>query len=61
MRRQVYGSQLMTEQERAAHQARMRNAPSKQDRELIRLEHHQQMQIRAKEQGFSLPPNSTSS
>lgn len=51
----VYGSQLMTEQERAEYQARMRAATTEQEREQIRLEHHAQMQERAKQQGVTLP------
>ncbi len=52
---QVYGSQLMTQQERAEYSARMRNAKTVEEREQIRQEHHQQMQARAKERGVTLP------
>lgn len=58
---QVYGSQLMTRQERIEYQARLRNATSAQEREQIRLEHHQAMQERAKAQGMSLPDQPFSS
>jgi hypothetical protein len=51
----IYGSQLMTQQERAEYQARMRAATTEQEREQIRLEHHAQMQERAKQQGVTLP------
>jgi len=51
----VYGSQLMTDQERQAHRSRMRNAESPEELERIRAEHHGQMQMRAKEQGVTLP------
>jgi len=51
----VYGSQLMTQQERMEYRQRMRNASSAEERERIRKEHHEQMKIRAKEQGVTLP------
>ena len=51
----VYGSQLMTEQERLEQRQRMRNATSPEEREQIRLEHHQRMQERARQQGVTLP------
>lgn len=52
---QVYGSQLMTTQERAEHRERMQAATSEEERNRIRQEHHERMQIRAKERGVSLP------
>jgi hypothetical protein len=52
---QIYGSELMTMQERSEYQARMRAAKTEQEREAIRLEHHKQMQARAKAQGKTLP------
>lgn len=52
---QVYGWQLMTPAERAAFQQQMRNAKSDQEREALRLQHHEQMKKRAAEQGVSLP------
>lgn len=52
---QVYGSQLMTQQERNEYSARMRAAKTEQERERIRAEHHKQMQVRAKERGVTLP------
>jgi predicted lipoprotein len=51
----IYGSELMTQQERAEYQNRMRAAKTEQEREAIRLEHHQKMQERAKAQGKTLP------
>jgi hypothetical protein len=51
----IYGSQLMTEQERAEYRSRMRTATSEQEREQIRLQHHAQMQKRAAELGIELP------
>ena len=52
---QVYGSQLMTVQERTEYQARMRTAKTVEAREQIRAEHHKAMQVRAKEKGITLP------
>jgi len=53
--KQVYGSQLMTEQERAEHRTKMRSAKSTAEREQIRKEHHERMKERAKTQGLTLP------
>ncbi len=52
---QIYGSQLMTQQERTEYRAKMRGATTAAEREQIRSEHHQQMQERAKERGVTLP------
>ncbi|WP_321494755.1 hypothetical protein [uncultured Desulfobacter sp.] len=52
---QIYGSQLMTQQERAEYHAKMRAVKTVQEREQIRNEHHEQMQERAKERGLTLP------
>ncbi len=52
---QVYGSQLMTQQERTEYGAKMRSAKTAQEREKIRKEHHEQMKERAKERGVTLP------
>ena len=51
----IYGSQLMTPQERGEFRAKMRAAKTPEEREQIRKEHHQRMQERAKERGASLP------
>jgi Flp pilus assembly protein TadD len=51
----VYGSQLMTQQERNEHRNKMRAAKTEQERERIRAEHHEQMKVRAKERGVTLP------
>lgn len=51
----VYGSEMMTRQERAEYHDRMRALKTEQEREAFRLEHHQKMQERAKAQGKSLP------
>ena len=52
---QIYGSQMMTEQERMEYRDRLRAAESAEEREKIRNEHHKQMQERAKERGVSIP------
>ena len=52
---QIYGSQLMTPQERTAHQTKMRSAKTNEEREQIRAQHHKEMQVRAKQQGVTLP------
>ncbi|WP_372522868.1 hypothetical protein [Sulfuricaulis sp.] len=51
----IYGSQLMTQQERSAYGTRMRAAKTAEEREQIRKEHHEQMKARAKEKGVTLP------
>jgi hypothetical protein len=51
----IYGYELMTGQERAEYQSRMRAAKTDEEREAIRLEHHKKMQARAKAQGKTLP------
>ena len=52
---QIYGSQLMTQQERNEHQAKMRAAKTAGEREQIRNEHHMRMQERAKDRSLTLP------
>lgn len=51
----IYGSQLMTNQERIEHRNKLRGAKTAEEREEVRLQHHEQMQLRAKEQGVTLP------
>ena len=51
----VFGSQLMTKQERNEYRSKMRAAKTAQEREQIRAEHHERMQVRAKERGVTLP------
>ncbi|HEX6007847.1 MAG TPA: hypothetical protein VFY80_07775, partial [Burkholderiales bacterium] len=51
----IYGSQMMTQQERDQYQQRMRTATTAEERERIRAEHHARMQERAKQRGMSLP------
>jgi hypothetical protein len=52
---QVYGSQLMTQKERAVHRAKMRAAKTPEQMAQVRAEHHERMQERAKQQGVTLP------
>lgn len=52
---QVYGSQLMTRQERMEYRNQMRALNTQEERNAFRLEHHQRMQERAKERGLTLP------
>lgn len=54
-RDQVYGSQLMTAHERNEYRAKMRSMKTREEREAFRLEHHKQMQERARAQGVTLP------
>lgn len=51
----IYGSQLMTNQERIEHRNKLREAKTTEEREQVRLQHHEQMQLRAKERGMTLP------
>jgi outer membrane murein-binding lipoprotein Lpp len=51
----IYGSQLMTPQERNAYRNKMRETKTAQEREKLRIEHHEQMQERAKQRGITLP------
>ncbi len=52
---QVYGSQLMTQQERVEYRARIRNAQTAEVRAQIRAEHHERMQERARQLGVAMP------
>lgn len=58
---QVYGSQLMTQQERIEHRAKMQSMKTMEERERYRMEHHKKMQERAKQQGVTLPDKPPSS
>lgn len=53
--KQVYGSQLMTRQERIEYRNKMRSLKTQEERDAFRAEHHSQMQERAKEKGVTLP------
>lgn len=50
----IYGSQLMTRQERAEYHAKMRSLKTNEEREAFQMEHHQKMQERAKAKGKTL-------
>ena len=50
----IYGSQLMTQQERAQYRAHMRSLRTAQERERFRMEHHERMQERAQARGVTL-------
>lgn len=52
---EVYGWQMMTSQERQEYQNKMRSMTTAEERERYRMEHHKQMQERAKQRGISLP------
>ena len=52
---QIYGSQLMTQQERNEYRAKMRAAKTAEEREQVRKEHHEGMKERAKARGVTLP------
>ena len=51
----IFGSQLMTEEERKEHREQMRRAKSDQERAEIRAQHHERMKARAEQRGVSLP------
>lgn len=51
----IYGSQLMTRQERIEFRSKMRSTKTAEEREKIRAEHHEQMKARGKERGVTLP------
>lgn len=51
----VYGWELMSNQERIQHRETMRNFKTNEERDRYRIKHHEQMQARAKEKGVSLP------
>jgi len=55
---QVYGSQLMNQQERDDYRAEMRAAKTGQERDQIHQAHYKQMKERAKQQGVTLPDES---
>ena len=52
---QIYGSQLMSQEERTEYHAKMRSAKSDEERKLLREKHHQDMQERAKSRDVTLP------
>jgi hypothetical protein len=52
---QMFGSQLMTPEERIEHRDNIRGLKTQEEREAFRLEHHKKMMERAKEKGITLP------
>jgi hypothetical protein len=51
---QIYGSELMTPQDRVEYRSKTRAAKTAEEREQIRLEHHERMKERAKQRGVTL-------
>jgi len=51
----IYGYNLMSEEERSAYRDRIRNAESQAEKEQIMAEHRHEMQIRARDAGVELP------
>lgn len=51
----IFGPQLMSEEEKAAFRARLRSAKSDGERQAIRAERDEQMRLRAKAKGVTLP------
>ncbi|EHQ52463.1 hypothetical protein ECTPHS_07217 [Ectothiorhodospira sp. PHS-1] len=51
----IYGSQLMTQEERDEYRARMRAATTPEEKAQIREEHHARMKARGEEMGVELP------
>ena len=51
----IYGSELMTQEERNQYQTQMRALQTEEEREAFRIEHHEKMQERARAQGKTLP------
>lgn len=54
-RDRIYGSQLMTREERNQYRKQIRAAKTAEERERVRAEHHERMKVRAKERGVTLP------
>jgi hypothetical protein len=50
----VYGYELMTEPERLAYQERLQNAATEQDREQIKAQHREEIQVRARNRNIQL-------
>jgi chorismate mutase len=51
----IYGSSLMTEEERNQYQKRLGEAKSEEEKARIRAEHQEQMRERARQEGVELP------
>ena len=54
-RERIYGGQLMTPEEHTEYQNKMRSMKTQQERDAYRLQHHKQMQERARKRGQELP------
>ncbi|MCI0506632.1 MAG: hypothetical protein L0Z73_11045 [Gammaproteobacteria bacterium] len=54
-KKQIYGWELMSVEERAAHRAILNSFATEEEREAYRTEHHEKMQKRAEAQGVTLP------
>lgn len=52
---QIYGSQLMSQQEQAEYRAKLRNSKTAEEQEQIRREHHERIKERAKTLGVNMP------
>ena len=52
---QVFGRELMTEEEYAAHRDKMRAAKTEAERQRIRKQNHELMKARAEQRGLSIP------
>jgi hypothetical protein len=52
---QIYGYDLMTEQERSQYRQQMNSLQTEQERAEFRARHHEEMRKRAEQQGKSLP------
>jgi len=55
----IFGPQLMTEEERAAYRARLRSAKTQELSERIRTENRNELELRAQEKGVLRPETST--
>lgn len=55
LREPVYGSQLMTAEERRDYRQKMQSMKTQEEREAFRADHHKLMQDRATEKGMALP------
>ncbi|HEX9661760.1 MAG TPA: hypothetical protein VGB27_05700 [Candidatus Binatia bacterium] len=55
LQEQIYGLQLMSQQERIDYRAQMKAAKTDEERAKLRQAHHAQMQARAEKQGVTLP------
>jgi len=54
-REQVFGWQMMSDDERQAYRQKMRQLETERERETYRLEHHEMMRERARQMGLTLP------